>query len=410
MANITLLINSNWSTCSDGNNTGSPPGSSDNIYLNGFSLTLNTAASETYTCALIKACASNGTTFTAGTIVMGAAASQILNANITAGLTTTLLTVTSGKTISVNGTITGGAGGTNNIYGMLIQAGGAVGNITACIGGSGANNNMGVVNAAYSNGVTSIGTATGNAVSSSPGFYQSPSAGTVGTINDAVGGGTGGGGSVGLYCRGTVNNVGTATGGSVSSAYGVITAAGCSIGTITNANGSLYAAGVCHAVGDISLVSTATGGSGTNVNGLLVTGGTVTAVTQAYGGSADGAHGVSCAGGTVTVTSAKGSMTAGAYGAYGVAYQSGICTVNGTDLTGVGGAVGLGSSASKLRMAANTAIGLWDAATGLSQILMPESTGVAASSDVLSGTPKWTGATTPNIGVMPIYMLKTGKI
>jgi hypothetical protein len=128
MANITLAINSNWSTCSDGNNTGSAPGASDNVYLNGYALTLDAA---TCTCALIKACQSNGTTFTTGTIVPGIF--ETLNANLWAGLDT-LMIPTAGTRV-INGTVTGGS--TTNKYGIHVYNGGVNLTITSAMGGSG---------------------------------------------------------------------------------------------------------------------------------------------------------------------------------------------------------------------------------------------------------------------------------
>lgn len=129
MANIVLAVNSDWSTCSDNNNTGSAPAAGDNIYLNGKNLTLDGADASTYTCALIKGCAANGTTAAAGIIVLANATSTI-NANITAG-TQVSLTVAADKTVTVNGTVTGGASA--YINGVTVSGGNLV--VTALVGG-----------------------------------------------------------------------------------------------------------------------------------------------------------------------------------------------------------------------------------------------------------------------------------
>lgn len=453
MADIILDTNYGWSVCKTSTTcagyVGSPtfPASDDTVYLGttgttGYVLTLDSAENATYTCVAIHAKAGdNKTTHNNGTIAItncSTAPGPNLDFELYTGTVRSFILDVNKKINRVT-KLVGGSG--LNAQSMTINGSAVLGTATTVLGGTFAGC-YGIMN--YGT-ITEVTTTTGQAGiygvcnegsvgkivnSNYAGLLMINNAAVVTTIDNAI---ATTGRSVYLY-QGSIGTVWVATGGSTTNAYGIVCESGLigKIGTLTggagvNAHGLYITNSTCSEIttvtgnvsssggyglvvgsgGSVTLIGTS---AGSGQHGTLNNGGTIT-ITSAIGGATG--HGLvagGSSGGTATITSAKGSTTAGAYGVYGVAYQSGICTVNGTDLTGVGGAVGLGSSTSKLKMAANTAIGLWDSATGLSQILMPESTGVAASSDVLSGTPKWTGATTPNIGTMPIYMLKTGKI
>lgn len=498
MADIILQQNCDWSKCSNGLNTGSPPAAGDTIYLGstgstGYVLTLDKGDSSTYTCVAIHAKAGdNKTPANSGTINPGTYTNYTMDCELYGGTAAALLTNPANKTItSIKKIVAGPGTGTHgivnngNIGTVTLALGNAIGvsssgcsnsptgviTTITCTGGSGnvsGNNKHGCYN--YGRIYNMVATGGGGASVNSHGCLNY----TPGLIDNATATGSDGTTSHGIYnVYGTITTITTATGGTTWSCYGVSNYQGLigevtnavrgtsghgvynfaastinlivntsgasnntvyavsnlgSIGTVTNATGGSAAS--THGVynkGTISLISASTGGSASGAAGVFNDGGVCTTVTLVTGGSnatahglqmalgtavitqATGniSHGVNCTGGTVTVTSAKGGSV---LGAYGVAYLAGVCTVNGTDLTGVGGAVGLGSSTQKLKVAANSMIGLWDAATGNSQIQMLESSGIAASSDILSGTPKWTGATTPNIGTMPIYLLQTGKI
>jgi len=209
MANITLNINSNWSTCSDGNNTGSAPGATDNIYLNGYSLTLDGALPATFTCANIKAVASDGTTPTAGTVVVNSGTTTIVG-NLYAG-GAVLLSQTTGKHVVLTGNATGGTG--NNIH--CVSVGTANFSCVNANGGSG-NGAAGVVAASTAASITISGISTGGSGINSHGCYASIGTWSVasakgGTHASACGVGLNGSGS-GAYPTVTIaaiDNTGT---------------------------------------------------------------------------------------------------------------------------------------------------------------------------------------------------------
>lgn len=163
MADIVLAANANWSTC----NGGGPPGATDNIYLNGWTLTLDAG---TCTCALIRACASNGSTATGGTVV--APTGTVINANLFAG-TDVLLTLSANTSVTINGTATAGATALKHCV-YLTSASAAVA-LAAAVGGSAA-----VCGCFVSNGTATIGTATGGSAVGAHGCYFNNGTATIG--------------------------------------------------------------------------------------------------------------------------------------------------------------------------------------------------------------------------------------
>jgi hypothetical protein len=278
MADIILTSAANWSTC----NGGSAPGPGDSIYLNGtFALTLDGANNATYTCVLIRACVSaSDTTGTSGTIALGAGTTTCtLNCNITAG-STTLLTIASGKHVTIIGTCTGGT--SYSFYGCRVNSGGYLDYLGTAQGSA---NCTAVRNAGT---VTTVTNAIGGAYGASG--IENASAGTITTVTNAIGGT--GDVACGINNYGIVASAVNAIGGSVAGAHGIST----------------------------------WGGSGT--------------VHLALGGSANGAYGLlvtSYSADFFVVEIAQGGSIAGGNG---VCYQSGYCRILGTELSGVGSPIG----------------------------------------------------------------------
>ncbi len=201
MANITLTGNANWSTC----NSGAAPGESDTIYLGAYALTLDVA---TCTCAAIIA--SNGTTATAGTIVLSLASTTI-NANLTAG-TVLLLTVGASTSVTINGTVRGGSA--SGAHGCRLSTTTSVATITSVIGGS----SQSAYGCTQSGGTLTVTNVTGGSALYAHGVTQSnPSA--VAYITNVTGGSylvT-----YGFYSSNGTSYIGNATGGSAVYANGV---------------------------------------------------------------------------------------------------------------------------------------------------------------------------------------------
>lgn len=287
MATITLGAAANWSTC----NGGGPPAGTDHVYLNGYAFTLDAgsgAGGNEFTCASIKARASDGTTPTGGTIVLPLA-TTIINADITAG-TATLITISSGanKTLVVNGTAQGGTA--SNIRAVTCSDSGTILTITTVIGGTGST--------AHGLACTNVNTL---------------------SVTNAYGGTNNG---VGLFISGgtTFNEITYVEGGTG--------AHGCTINVASKT---------------FSIV-TAQGGSGATL-GLNLTAESTVTIGTAIGGLTAGAAGVYMTRGTVTIDSVKGGSVAGAGG---VQPNGGTCNVVETDLTGTGYPIAVGTGTLKI--------------------------------------------------------------
>ena len=194
---IVLTGNANWSTCK----AGGPPAEDDDIYLDVYALSLDGDNGSTYTCNSIKAVEEDGTTPTAGTIVL-VNATSMLETSITAG-SATLLTIDTDKVVTNLQTVTGGSAA--SAYGVRVNTNGTV-SMALSLGGAagpGCTNVGGTATAAEARG----------------------SAGAVGLVNYATAnvtlavGGTASG-NHGLVNRG-IAVVGTAKGGTHASAHGI---------------------------------------------------------------------------------------------------------------------------------------------------------------------------------------------
>lgn len=293
MADITLAANADWTTC----NGGSPPGASDNVYLNNYDLTLDGAGP--FTCSKIAARAADGTTKTDGKIIVGSGVTITINADQYAG-TEDLLTLTD-QDVTCTGTTYGGDGSTDygvQVSGTAVFRGNVSGDTT---GGSG--------RGAYVNGGTLIGDCTGGSASSSYGAYTGSVGGTVtGTF-------TGGSGvnAYGILAQYLTICTGNAVAGSAHGAYitnGGILNGNSIAGATANAYGSYVTAGGIQN-------GNATGGSVAGAHGAYVIyGGLFNG--NATGGSANNANGAFLLFSGIANVGVATGETSGAYGVYTV--------------------------------------------------------------------------------------------
>jgi hypothetical protein len=240
VANITLTVPSAWSTCSDNTNTGTTPGATDNIYLNGYNLTLDGPNGSTYTCASIRGTTGDGVTPALGNIIPSNASSTI-NANLTAGTTTSFVT-TGGKTLAVNGNCVGGSSGNSKMFNV---SGTSTLIVTGDITGGSATSAVGISSSGTGNSVTVTGTVMG------------------GTALNATGV---------LFGNGDTGSIGHAIGSGTASAAGVSISAGANVlVTIAEGGGALGAHGVSVSAAGIVTVETAKGGTVAGVYGVTST-------------------------------------------------------------------------------------------------------------------------------------------
>ena len=289
---------------------------------------------------------------TGGAAAFDCSTAQTINMSITGGsaASTHGLRLLAGAVLTMGAgtTITGGS--LANLYGVLWGTGNPAATLNAVSASGG--NTAGQFNAhgVYVNSTNATlsvsGTATGSAVAG--GVYYASASTSAHSINAAQGGSGSSGRGVRFGVSATNVTIGTATGGS-GSAHGVSAEAGSPVFTVTNA----YA------------------GSDNGTYGLSVASGvSVSTVTNAYGGSVAGAHGavVSSGSATLVVGTAKGGSVMGASGVYA---DLGICTVNGTDLTGTGYPVSVNRGS--VKVAAAVTMQFSDAAGVLKKFYDPTS-------------------------------------
>lgn len=187
MARITLTTNSNWSTCSDGSNTGGPPSPGDIIDLNTRVLTLDGADGATFDLGTgtIRATDGAGTpAATSGSITLGAGVTTTytLIANLQGGNSGTLFNA-GPRTAHIVGNIRGG--NTTSTTGVLVPST-AVVTITGDVTGGISTLTHGVVLNAGT--LTVTGTATGGQTQGSHGINCTAGAASVGSVGIAKGG------------------------------------------------------------------------------------------------------------------------------------------------------------------------------------------------------------------------------
>lgn len=276
MATITLAANADWSTC----NGGVPPGSEDDIYLNGYALNLDTGlggGGNEFTCQSVRATQSDGTTPTAGTITMGKDP-IVININLYAGTSAVMLTI-AGETVTITGAVYGGT--STNCYAIRLNSGSL-------------------------------------------------------TTTSSISGGSASG-AYGLYVAGGAADVGAIAGGTYNLANGCTIAGGTLAAESSTGSATVGAYGI-YQTGGGSTIGTALGGGASGAHGIHAIAGTVD-ITTAIGGTVSNAFGLSNYSTTTsTVGTAKGGSAAGALGV--MAYD-GTVTINATDLTGTAYPVGL---------------------------------------------------------------------
>lgn len=242
MAERYAVQTGNWSDTATWNG-GTLPTSSDDVYANGFTVTIDQDITvlSLRTGAGTTAVAGGGFTFS--TV-------RTINADIRAGtsicLTCTLGTVTNINTI--NGNIFGGTGGSGN-PGFRQQGSSTtnvIGNVT---GGTGGNTNYGIWNSG--SGVVNItGAVTGGGGANNYGAYNQGASGII-------------------------NIVGDVTGGTNATAYGVFNNQGSTIDITGNATSATARAlfnngtGSINLTGNVTASATASGLSNGNANGTV---------------------------------------------------------------------------------------------------------------------------------------------
>ena len=216
----------NWSALAtwDG---GSLPGSGDDVYANGKTVTID----QDVTVLSVRSTA-GGAAVAGGSFALNAG--RTLNAEIVAG-TTTCVSMSVAGTSSINGAVTGGSVG--SAYGVNNNNGSATINVTGNVNGGTATSGYGVYNGA--GGTVNI---VGNcAAFTAVGAYNA-GAGTMNITGNCVGGGTTNVHGANNNSSGTINITGDCTGGSAASSHGannnssgVVNIYGTAIGSPTSA-------------------------------------------------------------------------------------------------------------------------------------------------------------------------------
>jgi collagen type VII alpha len=346
MALITLTVDSNWSTCSNGLNTGGPPGAGDDINLNGRGLNLDVGSpANTFICNSITASGTNGT------INLPNATTTIGVTTLTAG-STVLITMATGQTLTVSGNIVTSA--TPNKFAISVTGGNNILAVSGNVTGTAS-----VAIAVTSAGTTSL-SISGSCTAGSGAGITINSAGATVTVG-SVAGAAGVAGATIITCTSF-----TVTGATTSGTVGAGATIAAGSGIFNTATGGTSGNGITVTGGTVT-VTTATGGSTTGA-GVAVSGGAAT-VTNATGGSGSGAHGVSLtSAGTATVTTAKGGSVQGALG-LSVNGATATGNLNGTDLTGVGYPAGVVQGA--LKIAAGVKLQYQNASAALTKYYDP---------------------------------------
>lgn len=279
----------NWSNTATWNG-GTLPAEIDDVYANGFTVTVdsNRTANTVRTTA--------GTTAVAGG----------------------LFSVSSGVTLTLTGS------GANIIAGSSTVVQQATGGTT----------------------ITVIGNPQGSNTTTNISAIVNTSSGTLNLTGNPIGGSQNG--SCGVLTNiGTINCVGNATGGSGPNAQGIRVQNASGVLNLTgNATGGSGAAGVSWTGGSGSVIGTVTGGSGSAIPGILNgSSGTITVTGSAVGGStANAAGATNSAAGTITISgNATGGSNATAYGASNT--STGTLVLNGKAISATAPGVNGGISA-----------------------------------------------------------------
>lgn len=309
MANVHAIATGNWSNPAIWN-TGALPGVGDNVYSNGFTVTINQNVTVVQISNASAAGVAAGGSFAVST------GGFTINANVIAGTSATdcvTISHTSGTTI-INGTVLAGVGHgiTQSGIGSGLTVNGAV------TGSPSANARAGIIVSGANTTLAVTGTVTGGAVStanSSAGVYINSATAAV-TINGNVLAHQGAGVGNGVYLAvggGTLSVTGDVTGGGTANGVGIniigvgstVTVVGDIIGGSANGACGILVTGnaAVNVTGDV------TGGSGA-AQGILNNSATATVIVNGNAIGGAGAQGVTNnSTGTVRVTTAKGIQT-----------------------------------------------------------------------------------------------------
>ena len=217
----------NWSALATWDGGSSLPGSGDDVYANGKTVTID----QDVTVLSVNTTA-GGAAVAGGGFTLGAG--RTLNANVQAG-TTTCVSMTVAGTSSINGTVTGGSAG--SAYGVNNNHGSATITVTGGVNGGTSTTGYGVQNTA--GGTVNI---VGNCAAFTASGAYNAGAGTMNITGNCVGGGTTNAHGAVNNSSGTINITGDCTGGSASPSHGAsnnssgsINIYGTAIGSPTNA-------------------------------------------------------------------------------------------------------------------------------------------------------------------------------
>ena len=348
MANVYAVSAGVWSNPARWN-TGSLPTAADDVYSNGFNVTID----QDVTVLSLRNQSATGIA-AGGTFVLQS--NRTVNANIFAA-TTTCVTFTAGGTSTINGNITGGTG--SNTHGISFSSGTLIFNGDAT-GGSGATTASGIA-VSTAGTLTMIGNAYGGAGgATSAGVYILTSTSTA-TITGNV---FGSANAVGVYmiASSTLTLNGDTTGGSSSSIFGM------------HVNGTSAT---------VTINGNAIGGTGAASDGVRNTlAGTVIITGTVQGNTGAGAR--NDVGGTMRVTAAKGSDTGTVAGLQGIT-STGVTTYECTEDGANGTEATFGFCKMKPAATNTMTIKMEDGSTVIMVVTDQVANGQPAQSDVRSG-------------------------
>lgn len=294
MAERWAVATGNWSSPSTWNG-GTLPAIDDDVYANGFTVTVdsNRAALTVRTTAGTTAVAGGGFTLANGvTLTLTgpggnaiAGSSNCVSFSGTGANSATLI----GNPI--------GSATTASRYGAVNTSTGTL-NITGNPTGSSTSNSIGCINSSTGT-INVIGNPTGSTGANSHGVTNS-SVGVINVTGTPVPGVGSGANGIRNNSVGTINLVGNATGGSVNAAVFYLGGSGSITGTVTGGSASA-ATGVTNAgAGTVTVSGDAVGGSNATAYGASNTGtGTLTVAGTAISATAPGVNGAA----TATLTS-----------------------------------------------------------------------------------------------------------
>jgi hypothetical protein len=280
MANVYATKTGNWNDTTVWN-TGSLPTSSDDVYANGFTVTINQditvvsvrtqsatgiSAGGGFTLSAGRTVNANVYSGTTAGITFSATGTSTINGNCFGATSSGVSISGTSAVLNLNGNVTGGTATTAS--GVIIAGTNCVLNLVGnATGGSGTGTQAGV----YVNSASAVVTITGNVYGSggSVGLYM-VTAGNV-TINGNVFGGTG------ANCYGAYLNIlnamltvnGDVTGGSASAAYGVYNNAISTVIINGSAIGGVSALGAYNVTTGTIRCITAKGSDTTALQGLV---------------------------------------------------------------------------------------------------------------------------------------------